>query len=227
MLTTVGYNQNRPVAMANDGSYIYLVTKADYGMLGGAITSFSPESGEKKVYQDFLPGHNPSACYFFPSKKWLVGSTEIFGDMGTHTPIAESASLFIWDTVSRKIVQRVEPWKADRLHLCALSPEGLAVGIDVGRYFLFNVVSGELSFGTLPDGVGNLFRKAVFLNAENLCFWSEAGLMVLNVLTGTLMPLEGAGDGTFFPEYLCADGRMLALKEGVEIVKISFLLKNT
>jgi outer membrane protein assembly factor BamB len=227
MLTTVGYNQNRPVTMANDGNSLYLVTKADYGMLGGAITSFSPESGEKKVYRDFLPGHNPSACYFFSSKKWLVGSTEIFGDMGTHTPIAESASLFIWDTVSRKLLQRVEPWKADRLHLCALSPEGLAVGMDAGRYFLFNVVSGELSFGTLPEGVGNLFRKAVFLNAENLCFWSEKGLVVLNVSTGTLVPLEGAGDGRFFPECLCADGRMLALKEGVEIVKISFLLKNT
>ena len=153
-----GHEQNRPVAIANDGRLVYMATKANYQTLGGAITVLDPAAGAIEVYRDFVESQNPTAMFYHASGV-LAGATQTFGDMRTHAPKAKNAVIYVWDTRRRKTAHMAAPWEADTLPAQALSPSGTLIGFAADRYYLFSLA--DFSCKTVATGLksvsGGLF----------------------------------------------------------------------
>lgn len=54
-LAAVGHGQNRPMGIYSDGFRLYMVTQANYGELGVAITVIEPSDGRREVFHNFFP----------------------------------------------------------------------------------------------------------------------------------------------------------------------------
>lgn len=183
----IGQGQNRPVDMVNDGTYIYIATVADYGKLGGAITVFDPDSGEYKVYRDFVDKQNPTGIFYHPESRLLVGGTNIYGDCGTAKSGTDEAVLFLWDTVQRKTVFTCSPWKLDTLKITDMSPAGVCLGTknqagnEGAEYFLWDIESRNYEIKPWP--LPGIFIGGTFMNDREFYGATEHGLFVLDVQT--------------------------------------------
>jgi len=139
LIGEIGEVQNRPVEMVNDGRYVYVATKAEYGSLGGAITVLDPATERFEVCRNFVPDQNPTSLFYCPSTECLVGTTETCGDCDTHQATAEAAVVFIWDTRQRKTIHTSSPWTSGLLRARSLSGDGTLIGFDPDRYFVFDL----------------------------------------------------------------------------------------
>lgn len=141
-LCKAGFEQNRPVGMSNDGERIYMATRAGYTLLGGAICVIDPKTGGCEVYRDFVPHQNPVSMGDLGDGR-LIGTTQIFGDQGSCTPVAKHAVIYVWDCKTRSTVHMSAPWECPSLTPNDLSPSGLMIGFEKGRYFLFDARTYE------------------------------------------------------------------------------------
>jgi hypothetical protein len=194
----IGHEQNRPVAMTNDNALVYIATKADYGILGGALSVLNPETDAVRVYRDFVPGQNPTSCYFYAPTRCLVGTTESFADMRTRAPEAKAAVVYVWDTKRKRTLHTSSPWKSDGLYGYGFSDDGKLIGFTDKRYFVFDVRTHDY---TVRDWTHGAVTKGIFLNNVDFYGATRTHLFRLNVETGRVA-LVARTENTFVLEKL-------------------------
>lgn len=218
LLAKVGHQQNRPMGIFQDGRLLYMVTRAGYGELGGAIAVIDPADGTCEVFRNFVPSQNPVS--FFQHGDLLAGTTEVHGDQGSCAAEAEEAVIFVWNTVERRTVRTHVPWPAKNLRALALSPAGAMIGFGSGKFFLFDVGTGECS---VSDWDGPEPSSGIFLDARRFLVAipqsAEKSLVrLLDVSTGTVQTVQESVALRFF-EMLEPDS-VLASADGSEIVRV-------
>jgi len=117
---------------------IWLASLPDYGMWGGPLSYYDPETGEKKAYYRIF---GDGSCYtlaHLEDQKLIAVGTSIAGGSGTQ-PKVDQAVLFMWDYRAEKKV-----WSGSLDHKVA-SFNALLVGPD-GR--LYGTVRGK---GSKPE----------------------------------------------------------------------------
>jgi len=176
-----GHCQNRPVSAVNDGRYLYMATKADYTRLGGAIVVYDTRSKTMKVYRNFVRFQNPVSLFYHKGTRSLVGATTIDADCRTCVPIARQAVIFIWDTVKRETVFKTSPWDAPAFYTPGFSEEGILIGFDAERYFLFDVNRRTTEVFDWKYGPVN---SGAFLTESRFLCASEEAVFILNIKTG-------------------------------------------
>jgi hypothetical protein len=102
----IGEEQDRPFGWANDGKTLYIGTVATYGKLGGALTTFTPSTGEQQVYRNLIP--NQSIIRLAYRDGLVYGSTTVWGGLG-QAPSEPAARIFAWDPKSRTLLRQATP----------------------------------------------------------------------------------------------------------------------
>lgn len=201
----IGKKQNRPIAMANDGRYVYVATRSDYQTLGGAIAIFDPATGNIDVYRHFVRNHNPTSMFYYPALKCLVGTTQIYGDVKTCAPRAKRAVVYVWDTVRRKIVYTAHAGEIDAITGYDLSPGGKLLGISGEfKYFLFDLSTGKFKVRPWPvKDPDDWIRGGLFMNRRHFYGAVKNHLFRLDIRTQELLLLaevQAAGPFTKISE---------------------------
>ena len=218
VLAAVGHGQNRPMGIFHDGHRLYMVTRANYGELGGAITVIDPSDGGCEVFRNFVPTQNPVS--FFQHGELLAGTTEVHGDQGSCAAEAENAVIFVWSMAERTTVRSIVPWPAKSLRALALSPAGKLIGFGAGKYFVFDVETGACSVADWegPDPSSGIFLDKNRFLASVPQVAEKSVVRLLNVSTGTIQTVGESVALRFF-EVLEPYG-ILAAADGAEIVKV-------
>ena len=207
-----GHSQNRPVSAVNDGICVYAATFADYGQLGGAIVVFDPASEKIEAYRNFVRHQNPLTLFHHRKTGMLVGTTSVNADNGTCSPKAKQAFVFVWDTRLRKTVFKTAPWKMSSIHACDLSEEGVLIGFDKERYFLFDAARRTMKVMEWRHG---FISSGVFLNPSEFMGSSGDAVIVLDIAKNRLerkIKIKGMTIAERFSER-----QALAIKNGLSI----------
>lgn len=189
VISEIGACQNRFVALTNDATNVYMVTKADYGVLGGAVSVYSPSSGKMQIFRDFVPRQNPSAAYYHTASKCIVGTTESFAEMRTSRSQPANAVVFLWDTESRSTIHVSSPWETDALLARGLSPGGKLIGFGEGKYFVFDVATRKYTVRTWPH---TWVSGGVFLGERYFYAALAENIFRLDIKTGAVKFLGDA-----------------------------------
>lgn len=218
LLAAFGHGQNRPMGIYSDGFRLYMVTRANYGELGGATTVIEPSDGRREVFHNVVPTQNPVS--FLQHGELLAGTTEIYGDQGSCAAEAENAVIFVWSMAERIPVHSVVPWPAKSLRALAISPVGILIGFGPEKYFLFDMESGRCS---RYDWVGMKPSSGIFLDENRfLAMVPEPGgndaVRLLELPAHTICSLGESVPLRFF-ETLGPD-TLLAAADGAGIVKV-------
>ena len=100
----VGYEQDRfPAAYAAEDDILYFGTQPEYGVLGGALVLFQPETRKIEVYRNVVADQSIYALTG-NGKGLLFGGTAIAGGLGAH-PTAKEAKIFVWDMIRKKCIK--------------------------------------------------------------------------------------------------------------------------
>lgn len=186
ILAYCGQEQNRPIGMERVGQYLYMATRANYGVLGGAICRLDLETEEVEVFRHFAGAQNPVSFFYDRSTGLFVGTTHHDGDQGSCVPVEPSACLYVWDPESCNLVRKLVPWETRNLRGEDISPDGTLVGFGEDKYFLYHVGSDSLQ---VRESKHPAPISVKFLDDESLLITrvAEGGLMeflVIDVASG-------------------------------------------
>lgn len=194
-LTDIGHEQNCPMGMAYDGKYLWVISKADYGKFGGALTRFNPANNECQVWRNLVPDHNPLGMIFDPDRRCIYMATTIHSGGGAGPPVAKDpAAVFAFHIDHLKLLWVAHPEKdAKILNFGCLTPEGhLLVHLGEGpRYILLEAETGKvLKHLSLQDWSPAYGTAAYFCGSDGATYvaFSEKGLFPLDIETGKLGP---------------------------------------
>jgi len=151
----------RPMAMvAGPLDRVYLGAVSGYGLLGGPLCVFDPETGKLDQYLHLVQDQSVIALAALPSGL-IVGGTTIDGGGGSH-PTQTEAKLFLWDPVRREKVFEVVPVAGKgSIEALAVGKNGLVYGFAGGdTMFVFD--SEQRKVGeVVPHTMGGLVYNAV------------------------------------------------------------------
>jgi hypothetical protein len=102
----IGNEQDRPFGWATDGSTLFIGTVSTYGKLGGALTTFTPATGEHRVHRNVIP--NQSLIRLAYKDGLVYGSTTVWGGLG-QAPSETAARVFAWDPRTQKVLREAVP----------------------------------------------------------------------------------------------------------------------
>jgi streptogramin lyase len=83
------------------GAKMYIGTQPDYGMLGGALSVFDPNTEKIQVYRNLIPNEESSAVGV--DRRYVYCGTDVGGGGGSK-PLARESHFFVWDPVENKII---------------------------------------------------------------------------------------------------------------------------
>ncbi|HRJ72873.1 MAG TPA: hypothetical protein PLS03_11660, partial [Terrimicrobiaceae bacterium] len=214
----IGCQQHRPVGLLNDGKSLFMATRADYGMLGGAISVINPANWACEVYRDFVPTQNPVSLFLHQGL--LIGTTEIYGDQGSCLPKASCAVIFAWSIEQRATVHTFSPWECKSLRALGISPSGTMIGFGSGKYFLYD---SSTKTCTVHPWTNNDPGSGVFLDNQRFLTVVPAGkgrsqVLLLNVETHAVETVDETEGLRFFE--LLDSGEILAAVEGATVAKV-------
>ncbi len=107
MVFQIGHRQDRPFAFESGNGKLYIGSVPGYGVVGGALTVFSRESGEWQVFPEPIPEQSIIGLAW-GEDGLLYGSTSVFGGLGSR-PSAQDAVVFAWDPEQEAVVRSVAP----------------------------------------------------------------------------------------------------------------------
>ncbi len=145
-LGPLGEGQDRPRALvAGPHGKIYIGTYPDYGLHGGALSIYDPETDKKKIYRDIVANQSISSLAYIEEFNLLVGGTSIRGGGGTR-PIEKHARLILWDPKEETKVLEIIPIPGAKTILSlAVIRKDLVYGItDQEKVFVFDSSMGEI-----------------------------------------------------------------------------------
>ena len=89
--------------LAGPSGRIWTASIPDYGLWGGPLSYYDPQTGEKKAYYNIC---GDASCYtlaHLPDQELIAVGTTIYGGSGTQ-PKVDQATLFLWDYKAEKKV---------------------------------------------------------------------------------------------------------------------------
>lgn len=174
------FHQDRPQAWAVDGSRTYFGTVPTYGVLGGAfgwidgatstpVSVRSPLADESVVS---IAGRDGVA--FVGTSRW--------GGLGS-TPTAGNASVFAYDTTSKKVVWRSHPVAgAQAVGALVMTKGGQLWGVSGGTLFQLDTRTGErirqLRLSTAPQPDTVTWSAAQVMERHGLLYVAARGSVV-------------------------------------------------
>ncbi len=133
VLAGVEHEQLRPIAFAHDGRFIWLVSSAKYGHLGGALSRIDPQTGEIRVQRNIVPNQTPNSLVVNPAAGQVYFATDIHADCDSATPTEQAAQLVVFNMDSLKIERsQTVGEKTETLRLLAMFPSGSILGLATG-----------------------------------------------------------------------------------------------
>ena len=185
----------RPYVMcpAPDGEKILIGGIADYGILGGAISIFNPETMEiEEEYRNVIPNQSVTALCL-TDQGLVAGGSCTQGGTGSHSKEKEG-HFFLWDYQKREVVHDLVPAPNEGIiRALVKGPDGLIYGFTYrGHLFVVDPETGELKHSR-PLGQG----YAVF----NPMAVSENGRIILLTKTKILEVIPGEFDFRVLAEY--------------------------
>jgi streptogramin lyase len=95
--------QYRPVGGIHLGPQgkLFVGSQPDYGLLGGALSAFDPQTGDIQVHRNIIPQEEVGAVA--ADDRFVYAGTDPFGGGGS-APEATQAHFIVWDPVAQKVV---------------------------------------------------------------------------------------------------------------------------
>jgi len=111
-------SQYRPVGGIHlgPGNKMYIGTQPNYGMLGGALTVFDPETEQIEVHRNIIPDQQLVAVA--TDATWVYAASNPGGGGGAK-PKARAGHFFVWDPAAKKIVYDLELAPRQGIHAMA------------------------------------------------------------------------------------------------------------
>ncbi len=171
----IGHDQDRFAAtyVGEDGK-LYFGTTPEYGILGGTLTVFDPESEEFAVFRHIVPDQAVFALTG-DGKGTLYGATSVTGGLGAK-PTATEAKLFAWDMVKReKIWERQAIAGAQEMWDLLWMPDNRLIVAADSNLFIFDLEKQQ-TIGQRSAGAGKVLNLVasqdgwIYGNSETLFF---------------------------------------------------------
>ncbi len=171
----IGHDQDRFAAtyVGEDGK-LYFGTTPEYGILGGTLTVFDPESEEFAVFRHIVADQAVFALTG-DGKGTLYGATSVTGGLGAK-PTATEAKLFAWDMVKReKIWERQAIAGAQEIWDLLWMPDNRLIGAADSNLFIFDLEKQQ-TIGQRSAGAGKVLNLVasqdgwIYGNSETLFF---------------------------------------------------------
>jgi len=147
----LGYEQNRPFDMntAADGK-LYMATFAGYGKMGGALSSFDPETGQINVWRSINGDGNLYSLAPGPDSILFLGTSQKLEGL---EPLPGSASVLAFDTDKGKLLD----WKVNiqgchTINALIYGPSTIA-----GKKILYGVAAERCFTINWPDTLREYF----------------------------------------------------------------------
>jgi outer membrane protein assembly factor BamB len=133
VLGRVGHEQMRPIGLVHDGRFVWLVSSAKYGLLGGALSRIDPQKGEIRVWRNIVPNQMPVSLVADSAGRRIYFATDVHGDCDSVPPTEQTAQLVVFDMDSLTIDrQQTVSDQAETLRLLAMFPTGRILGLAIG-----------------------------------------------------------------------------------------------
>jgi hypothetical protein len=193
LIGAVGHEQDRfPAAYLAEDHKIYFGTQPEYGVLGGTLTIFDPESRQIDVHRNVV--QDQSIFALTGNRNGLIfGGTAIGGGLGAH-PTQTEAKIFTWDmAIKKKVMERsVVPGAAEIWDL-VWTPENKLIGAADSFLFVYDVKKDKIE-ATKNIHAGVILNVLAsrdgwcYGNTENLLFRFSKNLEQFEVIDQRLSP---------------------------------------
>ncbi|GAA0913007.1 hypothetical protein [Nonomuraea longicatena] len=132
--------QDRPFAMVSAGDWLAFGTVPKSGSIGGALGLLNPETGQKIIKRNILPGHSVVGLAYRDGV--VYGATSVFG--GTAVPQDTAAKVFAYDLASDTIKWQTAPVEGDlTLGSITFDDQGRLWGITPDAIFEIDAATGQ------------------------------------------------------------------------------------
>jgi len=150
----------RPMALiAGPGGKAYIGAVSGYGLLGGPLCVFDPETGTVDAYPHLVRDQSVVALAALPDGR-LVGGTSVGGGGGSHATEKE-AKLFLWDAEKREKLFEIVPAPGQGgISALAVGRDGLVYGFAGPTMFVFDPATQKM-LETAEHGLGGVIYNAV------------------------------------------------------------------
>jgi outer membrane protein assembly factor BamB len=192
--------QDRPFAMlgVEREKKVFVGTVPGYGLLGGALSIYDPETSSLVVHRDVVPGHSVVSLAY--ADGILFGGTSVSGGLGIE-PREHEARLFLWDVARGEKVFEIVPEPGQRgVTGLRIGPDGNLWGWAEGVLFVFDPKRREIVHRAevfpAEDKSGHYWRGAFMTEAVDGGFYclQRGKLFRLDAITrGIEIIAEGKG----------------------------------
>ena len=146
-LGPMGSELYRPRTMIT-GPYgnVYVGGYPDYGLLGGAIGVYDPETKEKRVYGHVITNQSIASLSYIEKLDLIAAGSSVRGGTGTRA-VEKEAKLMLWDPKEeRKIFEIIPVPGAKTILSLATAVDGMVYGItDNEKVFVFDPGKREVT----------------------------------------------------------------------------------
>lgn len=139
------YQQDRPFGMAAGDGLVFMGTVPDYGVLGGAIAIYEPETDEPPVVvRNIVQDQSIVALEY--ADGILYGGSSVWGGLGVD-PTATSAKFFAYDPFTHTKLFEMEIQEGKRVITSLVKgPDGNIWGMCEGHVFIYNPQSNQMIY---------------------------------------------------------------------------------
>ena len=141
-----GEEQMRPTGLCSDGSFLWCVTRAQYGRLGGALERFDPQTETCKVWRNLVPDHNLTGLIFDAERSRVYAGTTIHADCQSAPPAEGPAAVLAFDAEREEMAWISRPVEdaATLSVAAAVSGSLMVLGGDPRQILLLSLDDGKL-----------------------------------------------------------------------------------
>jgi hypothetical protein len=148
-------NQMRPMAMVNDGRFLWMATSPEYGQLGGALCRINMASGAIDVWRNIVPDQKPNSLALAPGRRLVYFATEIYADCDSCPPTQTTARVVAFDAETLQVrAERIVEKNSPKESVCGALPDGRALVSHGDRLFTWEPEGDDLrAWAILPAGM--------------------------------------------------------------------------
>ncbi|MFJ7936681.1 FIMAH domain-containing protein [Sporosarcina sp. NPDC096371] len=156
------YEQDRPYIMEFADNKVLIGTIPDYKKLGGALTIYDPETGERETHRNIVQDQSVVGIAYQDGK--IYGSTTIRGGLDIQ-PTAEKAKMFVWDVAGKQKVTEFD------LNIPDLDKTPMISGLIFDEEGLFWGAADGILFAMNPNTFEVVKYKNYYPNIKNRGMW--------------------------------------------------------
>ncbi|MFC4116773.1 hypothetical protein [Nonomuraea zeae] len=188
----IGDGQNRPQAFATGGGKLYIGSTPDYGLWGGALTTYDYATGEHTVLR--APVADQGVISMLVRDGTLWGGTTVNGGGGT-TPKAKEAKLFTYDLATGTKKSELTPVPgASSITSIVEGPDGLIWGLADGVLFILDPGSSTVQQRVELPAAYSGVQDELHVNPDEHVYASIDGkLLRIDPLSKAVTVLRGSG----------------------------------